>query len=195
MTDGQIQNYITFGALLATIGFAIYTLRQNSKTLNVDINFRALDRRRALFQELQVKLRFFTSELSHDGNWYPTLTESEQYNAALYPNEVEEMAGPYSPELDVLLSQKEKVAPLLVEATLIFPLAKKELKDINDYINDIINLFGDIDKDKKNCFKKTQKTCHEAANKAFGIMKKYLDIGQFAKLKYSTNWWDKLMLK
>jgi len=73
---------------------------------------------------------------------YPTLTESEQYNAALYPNEEEEMAGSYSPELDVLLYQKEKISPLLVEATLIFPLAKKELNNISDYINDIINLLG-----------------------------------------------------
>ncbi len=132
-------------------------------------------------------MRFFTSELSHDGNLYPTLTESEQYNAALYPNEEEEMAGSYSPELDVLLYQKEKISPLLVEATLIFPLAKKELNNISDYINDIINLFGHTHKDEVERFKKSQKTCHEAANKAFSILEKYLDISQFSKLKYSTN--------
>ncbi len=137
----EIQNLLIFFTLITTIIVAFVTSRQNTRILNVDINFRALDRRKKLFQQLQSELKFFSRELSCDGSYYPDQTESEEYEDAIDLYE-KRLIGGYPLDYGDLLYQKEKIDLLLVEATLIFPSAKNEFCAIRNYILTIIDLLN-----------------------------------------------------
>ncbi|MBX3457890.1 MAG: hypothetical protein KF820_06005 [Candidatus Paracaedibacteraceae bacterium] len=183
--DGMtIQNILIFATLIATIFFASRAQQQSTRVLNVDINFRALDRRKALFQKLQSELRFFTHELSSDGNYYPELSVSEEYDRiSLYEEENFSSVDYFD-----LLRENEKIDLLLVEASLIFPSAKNEFYAIRKHIPTIINLTNATSsseaKENAIIFKQLQRKCDKTAKQAFHKMEKYMDISQFGKLNY-----------
>lgn len=73
---------VDFFTLITTLFLPIRSGRQNKKALNVDINFRALEKREELFTELEHSLVFFTDNIDSKGKFYLLLKESEMYDAA-----------------------------------------------------------------------------------------------------------------
>lgn len=174
-------------SVLVAILVAICSSRQNTRALNVDINFRALDRRKALFQKLQSELRFFTHELSANVEVHSFMTESEKcYKSMCYDEELDMFGSPF-PEVYDFVRIQEQVLLLIDEAALIFPEAKGELLIVKDHIADLIKFVTIIVNDnymvQKKMFEDSQRKCDATAKQAFHKMEKYMDISQFVKTK------------
>lgn len=179
MTAANIQNLLTFLILLTTLIISIRTEIRSKRALTVDINFRALDKRKRLLAKIERSLLLFSDELDSLGYYYPLLKESEIYESYF---EEENPAGPRSLDLGDVLRQKEAILPLLQEAVYMFPNAEKELKNLSNQLSKFVKAWH-THQDKKD-FNKAQKVLKKTSENALKLMKKYLDIRQFPYLGY-----------
>lgn len=181
MEAPDIQNILLVFTIGTSLWVANYSGKQSKRALNVDINFRALENRKKLFTQLQSSLNFFTNSINYLGEYSPPLKESELYDAHIYEDDQEDQTGPWIVDIGDLLRQQEAILDLLIEATLIFPKAEKEIKYLCNQLAKFVKV---INMDDKTSFYKEQNILKKNTDIALGIMKNYLKISHFTSLEY-----------
>jgi hypothetical protein len=169
----EIQNWLIFFTLVTTICLSRRAGIQSKKALNVDINFRALERRKEVLNQLEHTLTFFTRDLGFMGKTNPSSDDSD--------NMVGVQVIPLIITQRTVQIQYDEALPIIEEAKYLFPKTKKDLENLCKHLSKFVNMWNT---NNENDFNRAKKGINKTCKKVLSLMKEYLDISQFSILGY-----------